>query len=476
MKYLDILSPGELNQIHRQALAVLDKIGCVIKHQETLKLLQSVGAKVDFTNKRARIPEQIVESALASTPKKYLAAGRTPETFYEVHAGMKAKFRCIGGALKWLSVVENESRPISLADAKIMLTLADALPEIDLVGTPFATEFPSKTYDVHSLRHALSSTVKHIWSLTLSSKNLRYQMELLEAVCGGREKLKTHKRISGIVCIMDPLKFPHDEIERLKVYGDYQVPVKWTSSSMIGGNSPYTVAGTLVQNLAQFLAGIVITETITPGTPVVYYITLQIMDMRKGSAIYASPELMLANAFIAQIARHYHLPSAISGLTSTGSEKEQAIFLRSMGLMNCIMAGAGEINLGGSLDGAAFFSPEFAVLDNELMAYLRTFREGFAINQESMNLEAISRGIKTGEYISNTHTLEYLRKEKRFESDLFDYTNHESWLETDSRSLLERAWEKASHLSKTHQVSPLEEKLEKELDSIVNAADKDLLA
>jgi trimethylamine--corrinoid protein Co-methyltransferase len=476
MRFFDVLSPEELKQIHEQALVVLSKVGCIIEHQEVLELLQSIGAAVDFAKKRVRFSEQTVERALASTPKKYLAAGRTPEASYEVCAGMEARLRCIGGALKWLSVVENESHPISLADSKKMLALADALPEVDLVGTPYATEFPSMTYDVHSLRQALNSTVKHIWSLTISSKNLYYQMKLLEAVCGGKERIKTHKRISGIVCIIDPMKFPHDEIERLKVYGDYRVPVKWTSSSMIGGNAPYTVAGTLVQNVAQFLASLVVTETIRPGTPVVYYITLQIMDMRKGFAVFASPELIFTRAAIAQIARHYHLPSSITGVTSTGSEKEQAILSRSLEIISCMMAGASEINLSGSLDGGAFFSPEFAVLDNECMAYLRNFKEGFPINRDSMDLEAISRGIETGEYLSDAHTLEYLRKEKHFASDLFDCRNHESWAETDSRSLLERAWEKASHIIKTHQVPPLEEKLAKELDSIVAAADNDLLA
>jgi len=203
---------------------------------------------------------------------------------------------------------------------------------------------------------------------------------------------------------------------------------------------------------------------------------MKIMDMRKGFAVFASPELMQIRAAIAQISRHYNLPSAITTVSSTGSEKEQAIFLRSMGLINCMMAGAGEINLSGYLDGGAFFSPEFAVLDNLFMAYLRSFREGFAINSDRMGLEAISRAINTGEYLSDAHTIKYLRREKRFADDLFDWRNHESWVQTDSRSLLERAWEKALHIIENHQVPPLEEKLEKELDSIVAAADKDLLA
>jgi len=476
MRFFDLLSQDELEQIHQKTLEVLGKVGCIIEHQEALELLQSAGAKVDFAKNRAFLSELMVEKALASVTRKYLAAGRNPEYSYEVYAGMDAKLRCLGGALNWFSTVEDENRPITLAHAKKMLAIADALSEIDLVGTPFAAEFPSNTYDVHSLRLALTSTVKHIWSLTISSKNLCYQMELLEAVSGGREKLKTHKRISGIVCIIDPFKFSHDEIERLKIYGDYMVPVKWTSSSMIGGNAPYTVAGALVQNMAQFLASLVITETMRPGTPVVYYIAFQVMDMRKGFAVFNAPELMMARAAIAQIARHYNLPSAITTVTSTGTEKEQAISLRSIGLMNSIMTGASEINLGGSLDGGASFSPEFAVIDNEFMAYLRSFRKGFAINQDSMSLEAISRGIESRQYVSDLHTLEHLRKEMHFDSDLFDWRNNESRSEMSACSLLEKAWEKASNIIENHHVPPLEEKLVKELDRIVAAADKDLLS
>ena len=422
---------------------------------------------VDFTNQRVRIPEQIVESALVSTPKHYLAAGRTPDDSYNVKAGMPPKFRCIGGALKWLSFSNNNGQQITQNEARQMLCLADALPQIDLVGTPSVADFPPNTYDIHSLRLALSKTTKHIWSLTISSKNLRYQMKLLETVMGGRENLKTHKRISGIVCILDPLKFSHDEIERLKIYGDFQVPVKWTSSSMMGGNAPYSVSGALVQNVAQFLAGIVISAHVAPGVPAVYYTTLQQMDMRKGYAIFGSPDLMLANSAVAQIARYYNLPSAITCLNSNGAEIEQAIFQRSMGLINCMMAGAGEINLVGALDGGAFFSPEFAVLDNEFIAYLRRFIDGLVIDKGDNELEVIARNIEKGEYLSDAHTLECLRQGKNFMSELFDYREHESWLETNAVTIIERAREKAINMMKNHQVEPLENDLERELDTIV---------
>jgi hypothetical protein len=40
----------------------------------------------------------------------------------------------------------------------------------------------------------------------------------------------------------------------------------------------------------------------------------------------------------------------------------------------------------------------------------------FLKRRDSMGLEAISRGIEAGQYVSDLHTLEHLRKEMRFES------------------------------------------------------------
>ena len=471
MYNFNILSDKELEKVHEQALNVLEKVGCIIEHQEALEILESSGAIVDFTKKRARFHEDIVSKAMQLAPKKYLAAGLNPAYTYEVYAGMPTKLRGVGGALKWLSITQKEKRLINLADAKRMLALADGLPEINLVGTPFAAEFPTKTYDIHSLRLAMTCTSKHIWSLTIGSKNLAYQMEMLRAAGGGKEN--SQKRISGIVCVIDPLKFPHDEIERLKIYGDNMVPIKCTSSSMIGGNAPYTVAGGLIQNVAQFLAFLVITQTIRPGIPIVYYITIQDMDMRIGSALFSSPELMMARAAIAQIARHYNLPSSITTVSGTGTEPQQALFLRTYDLMTCMLSGAGEVNLGGSLDGGAFFCPEILAIDNESMAYLRHFLNGFEMVDGITDV--IARGIDSGQYLTDPHTLKYLRKQKRYFSDLLDGRSHDVWANNNPRNLIERAWEKALHIIETHEAPPLKEELVKELDRIVAVADKELL-
>jgi trimethylamine--corrinoid protein Co-methyltransferase len=115
------------------------------------------------------------------------------------------------------------------------------------------------------------------------------------------------------------------------------------------------------------------------------------------------------------------------------------------------------------------------VLDNEFIAYLRRFIDGLVIDKGDNVLEVIARNIEKGEYLSDAHTLECLRQGKNFMSELFDYREHESWLETNAVTIIERAREKAINMMKNHQVEPLENDLERELDTIVAAADQEIL-
>jgi trimethylamine:corrinoid methyltransferase-like protein len=62
---------------------------------------------------QAFLPAQMVEFALSRTPKNYTAAGWNPENAYEVHGKMELRLRCIGGAMKWISLSRKESRSIT---------------------------------------------------------------------------------------------------------------------------------------------------------------------------------------------------------------------------------------------------------------------------------------------------------------------------------------------------------------------------
>jgi trimethylamine:corrinoid methyltransferase-like protein len=107
------------------------------------------------------------------------------------------------------------------------------------------------------------------------------------------------------------------------------------------------------------------------------------------------------------------------------------------------------------------------------MAYLRRFMNGFTVDDGIADV--IARGIESGQYLTDPHTLKYLRKQQRYNSAILDGRSHTLWAGGNSSSLAERAWEKALHVLENHQAPSLEDSLVKELDRILAAADKELL-
>lgn len=58
--------------------------------------------------------------------------------------------------------------------------------------------------------------------------------------------------------------------------------------------APTSIAGTLVQLNAEALAGIVFTQMVNPGTPVVYGAFQTTIDLQSGAPVFGSPESQIA--------------------------------------------------------------------------------------------------------------------------------------------------------------------------------------
>ncbi len=73
---LRVLSDREIRDIHEAALVILQGTGVVVYHEETLGLLAESGARVDFHNRIARIPEDLVMNSVAHAGRQYTLWGR----------------------------------------------------------------------------------------------------------------------------------------------------------------------------------------------------------------------------------------------------------------------------------------------------------------------------------------------------------------------------------------------------------------
>jgi trimethylamine--corrinoid protein Co-methyltransferase len=474
--FYPILTNEELSQIHGASLEILEKTGLRLDHPVALEKLASAGARVEKSKQRVYISKDLAEQAIKKAPKSFTCAGRTEEFDFVVGKtgqGQMPCFRTLGGAINLYDPIINKARPIGIEDCGDMAQLMDGLSNLNILGALTPQDIQLETYDIETVKVMLERGRKHIWALTTDSKNLKYQLEMMTSIAGGRKELAKRPVCSGIVCLIEPLYFPYDEIERLLLYGHYNLPVRVPLAPIIGANAPYTLAGTITQTNAEALGSLVLLQTLCPGIPTWYYALVQSMNMIKGYTEFLNPEVMLVQAALLQLARHYGVPAATSPGIGNNCQTHQIMFERGTSLIMAALAGINEAGGMGGMENGLIISPQAAVIDNEIIAYVKRLLEGLDINHETIAAEVIIGDDHRGKYLEDRHTFNHLRKEARFKPSLFDWTPLMEW-QKDPKTIIDRAEEKRAAIMNHHVVPPLEEKLTEELDRILKTAKKQL--
>ncbi|MDJ0782763.1 MAG: trimethylamine methyltransferase family protein [Desulfosarcinaceae bacterium] len=470
-----VLSAAQVAIVHGHTLDILENTGIAVQHTAALKTLAEKGARVDMTTRRAHFPPALVEGSLATLPKSFVCGGRTPEFDFQVAHDAPPICRSTGGAVNLVDLATGGNRKVTLQDCHDLGRLVDALPNTAFVASQTPCDTPLPLWDILVLKALLEAGRKHIWTLVSDSKNLAYQLEMLLAVAGSSEVLAQRPIGHGIVTVLQQLHYPEDEIERLLQYGRYKIPVKVPIVPMMGTSAPTTIAGTLVQANAEAVASAVLIDLLCPGTPTWYYFFIQAMEKRTGGTLFMSPEIVLCSLGLIQMARHYRLPAAPSAYETTGARLEDILFGNGVSVSLFALAGSFENASTGCVDRSMGISKEGLVIGDEIWGHTRRLLAGFSHETEAFGLEAIKRvSTGSGHYLTDPHTRDFLRKEIQFVPQLFAHPSHKGGGEG-PQSLAAEATLRAAEILSRHEVPPLDEALQGELDRIAAAARKEIL-
>lgn len=440
----EALSPQQINDIHEASLTVLERSGLALDHPRAQEVLAGHGARIADDRQRVFLPRALVEKMLARAPREFLCAARDPRFDLTMKLG-QTYTRQGGGPIALFDMRDCSSRPLTLADAVDSVRLINGLPNINAPSTMSPQDIEVATYDIATVKMMLENTRKHFWALTTGADHLKYELELAAASVGGRDNLKKRPILSGVFCVIAPLRFPADEIDRLMLCGEYGVNVMTPLTVLMGGSAPYTMAGSLTQMNAEFLAAVTIAQALCPGIGQWYYTLLQFLDMKTGRSLTHGPELMLLGAAGAQMSRFYGLPSLANTLLSGDCQPHQVMFQYGVNILMGLLSGVTFQAGAGSLECGNLYSHQALVIIDEMLEYLKTFTNGLEINQETLAVDDIGAMSAKGEYLSSPLTLNYLRRERRFQSEIMTYPLLNSWRE-DPSSLIDRAEEKFRRL------------------------------
>ncbi len=421
------LTENQILQIHLASLAVLEHTGIHVENQEALRLYQQGGARVDGS--RVCLPPVMVDEALQQVPSTVLLAGRDPAQ--DLILERKRVYAGTGGSPTMvLDPGADTVRPATLCDLADLTRLADALPHCDFVVIPLTpTDIPDHELPLGRFYTCLNHTAKHVMGGVYSVEGARQVIEVGAMLAGGLGALRERPFISCIASWMvSPLHLDTGVTQILIEWCRHGLPVALSAAPMAGSTSPVTLTGTLVQLNAEQLSGIVLTQLVRPGTPVLAGYIPGVADMRTGGYLAGAIEFGLMQAAAAQLAHHYRVPIYCSGgMTDSkipdaqaGYEKMATLLLAAMGGCNYIHHAVGMIT---NMNAASL---EQAVIDDEMVGMTLRALRGIDVSDESLALQAIGRVGPGGHYLMDTHTLQFMRSEFFYPS-LADRQNRSNW-------------------------------------------------
>jgi len=461
------LTHEQIEKIHKATLQVLENTGVEINHREALELLAKNGARVDFNSKKAYLTAELIERCVDSAPSDVVLYGREDKHNLDL-SGERVYMGTGGTALNVLDL-EGKRRRSQLKDLQDIARLVDALENIHFYVCPvFPNELAKEVVDVNRFYSSILNTSKHIMGGVYTVDGVRKVVELSAELAGGLEQLQKKPFISIITCIMSPLKFDATYTELMFEAARNSIPLATPSAPLAGATGPATLAGTLVQANAEALAGIVLVQLAKPGNPVLYSAVPTTIDMRNMAFCFGSVEMGIMNAASAQLSHYYKLPVYnTAGVSDSKIPDAQAGYEKAATALMAGLAGSNFIHdAAGLLEGAMTASYAQYVIDNEIIGMAMRSVRGIEVTDDTLAVDAINNVGPAGNYLSDAHTIKYMKSECFFNS-VADRQSYPLWSEAGSTDACQRATQIAGELIATHKPLGVSDKLDTKIRAMI---------
>lgn len=469
-----VLSDEQVEKVHESSLAILERVGVIVPHEDMLSRLADRGARVDPVEQRVRMPAELVEWAVAQCGKQFTLYGRDLSRTAAFGMG-KRNYNSIAGEAHWVDSPGEKRRYATLADVGTAARLGDALDCITIPGSMSDPhEVPVAWRCVAVAAEMIRHTTKPITFWFHDRASAKYLNDLTIAMRGSASAAEQYPLFYPFLEPISPLRFPFDGIDLLYETARLNLPVPIGPMAQMGMSAPATMAGTMAQENAEILAGVVITQCIREGMPVCYGGICHSFDMRTTQLVFSGPEQALFGVAMTQLGKRYGLPVYINvGLTDSKLPDAQAGMEIGISLQLGAAAGAdifGHMGIAG-VDQAS--SPDMLVLQNEAISFVESVMRSMSFSEETFAVDVIDDVGPGGSFISEAHTVGHFRNEMWFPT-LLDRQYYDPWLDGGGESMAERCSAKKEELLVGHEVEPVLGDVDLELGRIVKAAEKDL--
>lgn len=466
-----VLAKDQIEEILSGSIEILERVGVKIHDENVVELLKKGGAQTS-DGVLVRIPAFMVKRALLTAPGRIVLVGRDGKRNVVLEKD-RVYFGTGSDCPFFMDPYNGERRTTVFNDVVNTAKVVDRLHNIDfLMSLGLVSDVPQKQYDRHQFLAMNMGTTKPMVITAVDGRGLADQYEMACTIIGGSEYFRLNPLFAIYAEPSSPLIHTKEAVEKILIAAELGIPIIYVPAPSAGGTAPVTLAGVLVEGLADTLAGLVISQLKKEGAPFIMGGVFTALDMSTIIFSYGAPELLLLDAALSDISKELGIPVFSTAGCSDAKELDQQAGLEAgLSILMAAQSGANLIHDVGYLESGLLGSLDMLVLSNETISMVKRIMQGISVNRETLAVDVISRVGPGGHFLDDDHTVAHFKKDIWI-PDLIDRNNLENWTRDGRKSMGERARERVYQILKVHQPKPLEEKVIQELKSIIKKADE----
>jgi trimethylamine--corrinoid protein Co-methyltransferase len=407
------ITPEECRTIHEAAIQVLEKGGMRCDDPRAAKLYAQAGCTLENDGKLVKIPEAVVQAALKLCPSQFTVYGRNPKYDVAIGAG-EIHFATVTG--RYIRDIRTgERRKVTRQDAIDGARMADALENVHGLykSVMWLYDEPPIINSQILVGEMMKNTEKGMtWVYNTGAPNeVPDLVKLWQIAAGGEEELRKKPHVLGHVIVNPPRVVDVNYTDWMIGFTDAGLPVTVYSATIAGATGPATLAGLLVQVIAETLALVVLVQAYKPGHPLCFCSFNPTMDMRTGLWSFGSDYATVGGG-TAAMAKYYGVPCVGFNITDSCDTDQQTAYEKAFNMYTYALA---NISLQWTLGGMAgfnFVTWDQMVLDNEVVTFLGKALKGVEVDAERLSTDLILKvGPLPGSYMKEAHTRKWYRQE-----------------------------------------------------------------
>ncbi|MDR0621209.1 MAG: trimethylamine methyltransferase family protein [Deltaproteobacteria bacterium] len=404
---IEALSGPEIERVHQATLDILGTKGLSFMSEEALEIFKGHGFKTD--GQRVFFTPAQIETALGTAPEKFELVSRAPERKLTVGLGEKPVFLSASGVPR-IVTWQGKQKAVDFVDYRVMLKLTQTSPVLGMAnsGALYPTYHDPLLGLYLQVYETLDLTDMPLVGQSEGTTLSHYSIDMAQAAAGTKDT----PVMVGVCNSLSPMAWDARMLEGVKAFAERGQALNISCCSMNGATAPVYVIGAIVQANCEVLGGLVYSQLIRPGTPVIYGTTSSVMDMVTMALALGAPEYTLISVGCSQMAARYCLPyRGGGGLTDAKLLDAQAGLESAWNLIfSCFEGVHFMLQAVGVMESFMAVAFDKWVLDEEIIGRILRLSKGVGHFPSDL-AETFSQGIEAGGYLKLKSTLKNFRKE-----------------------------------------------------------------